>query len=320
MAILTPLPLSEARRIGALYGLDVASARGLLAGSVNSNFELTLADGGRVFLRVYEEQTAATAAGEARLLKHLAAHGVETPRPLAQEGGSAFISEHAGKPVALFPWIDGEVLCQERVTPEAARRVGRALARVHLAGASFNGAPTSRFGPDELKARLLSIDRAKLTSELARDVDDLLPRLDQRPAKAPTTSGIIHGDLFRDNVLFRDGEVVALLDFESASRGSAAFDLGVTLLAWCYKDALDRDLARALAQGYSEARPLPDDDRGALFDETRFAAVRFAITRITDYELRPRGSSGYRDYRRFLARLSEIEHMGEEGLLTGLGL
>src|SRR5262245_56163095 len=76
MAILTPLQLDDARRIGARYGLEIAGVRGIPAGSVNSNCELSLAGGARAFLRVYEEQTAITAEGEARMLDHLSAQGV----------------------------------------------------------------------------------------------------------------------------------------------------------------------------------------------------------------------------------------------------
>jgi homoserine kinase type II len=82
MALLTPVSLADARRLGALYGLSVEAARPILAGSVNTNVALSLAGGGRAFMRVFEEQTAATAAGEARLLSHLAAHGVATPCPM----------------------------------------------------------------------------------------------------------------------------------------------------------------------------------------------------------------------------------------------
>ena len=114
MATLTPLLLDDARRLGAAYGLAVATVRGIPAGSVNSNYALGLAGGGQVFLRVYEEQQAASAAGEARLLAHLAAEGVKTPRPrpLAGDAAGGFIAEHAGKPVAGFPWIEGDSLCQ----------------------------------------------------------------------------------------------------------------------------------------------------------------------------------------------------------------
>jgi homoserine kinase type II len=336
VAVLTPLLLDDAKRIGNLYGLNVASATPLLGGSVNSNFELTLTNGDRVFQRIYEEQTTATAASEALLVHHLASRGIPAAAPLLRtdhteaqsHDGSAFLCEHHGKPVALFTWIDGETLCQKRVTPETTRRVGRALARVHQEGASFENAPANRFDAAGLKKRLHLINPAKLTGELDQDIADLVQRLDltSTPPSAPDTTPavhpdtVVHGDLFRDNVLFRDGEIVALLDFESAARGSAAFDIGVTLLAWCYGDSLDPDLCRALIEGYTEVRPLTIEERRALFNETRFAAIRFTITRITDFELRPRGSSGYRDYRRFLARLAAIEELGEGGLLTHLGL
>lgn len=322
VAILTQLPLDDAKRIGSLYGLDVVGVRGILAGSVNSNYALELADEGRVFLRVFEEQAQAAASGEARLLDHLASAGVPTPRPLLRNDGAAasFIASHHGKPVAVFPWVDGEILCQRRVTKSSASRVGEALARVHVAGASFQDAPASRFDAQRLATRLREIDRSAAGGELARTIDDLTRRLDEMPPRAPETAGVIHGDLFRDNVLWRGEEIAALLDFESASRGSAAFDLGVTLLAWCYGDDLDPGLSRALASGYCAVRPLAEDERRALHDEARFAALRFAITRITDFELRPRESGVYKDYRRFLGRLSALDRLGPDGLTTFLGV
>ncbi|MCC6554406.1 MAG: homoserine kinase [Polyangiaceae bacterium] len=330
MALHTPLPLEDARRIGALYGLEVEGAQGILAGSVNSNYALRIASGGRVFLRVYEEQGREAAAREAGLLEHLRAGGVPTPAPLRRRdaGASAAgmsLAEHAGKPVALFPWVDGDALCQAAVTPDVARRVGAALARVHLAGGSFEGAAVSRFHLGGLAARLAGVDRAGLTAELARDVADLEQRLARIRSDAarlgPPPPALIHGDLFRDNVLWGPaGEIAALLDFESASLGSAAFDVMVTVLAWCFGDDLDEELAGALSGGYASVRALSSEERGRLFHEGEVAALRFAITRITDFELRPRGVCVYRDYRRFLARQRALERLGPDGLARVLGL
>jgi homoserine kinase type II len=323
MATLTPLPLDDARRLGAAYGLDVATVRGIPAGSVNSNYALGLAGegGGQVFLRVYEEQQAESAAGEARLLAHLAAEGVKTPRPrpLAADA-SAFIAEHAGKPVAVFPWIEGDSLCQKLVTVEAARKLGAALGEVHRAGDTFVGAPASRFGAPQLAARLRGLEAMDLDAELTAVVARLgadLARLTDRPIVG---QGLIHGDLFRDNVLWQAGEITALLDFESASIGSRPFDLMVTILAWCFGDALDPELARALVDGYTRARPLPEIEAEALHTEGSFAALRFSITRLTDFELRPRGQGVFKDYRRFLARAATLAQLGPRGLRAMLGV
>ncbi|MFS8070214.1 MAG: homoserine kinase [Byssovorax sp.] len=322
MATLTPLLLDDARRLGAAYGLDVASVRGIPAGSVNSNYALTLGDGGRAFLRVYEEQQAASAAGEARLLADLEARGVKTPRPLALAGDEAggFIAEHAGKPVAVFPWIEGDSLCQKRVTPDAVRKLGAALAEVHLAGDSFVGAPPSRFGEAQLASRLRRLEAIDLDAELAPVVARLGADLALLASRPSVGEGLIHGDLFRDNVLWHEGEISALLDFESASIGSRPFDLMVTVLAWCFGDSFDRELARSLAGGYTARRPLPEDEAAALHAEGSFAVLRFSVTRITDFELRPRGSGMFRDYRRFLARRAALAELGPRALRTLLGV
>ncbi|HLM73286.1 MAG TPA: phosphotransferase, partial [Polyangiaceae bacterium] len=225
----------------------------------------------------------------------------------------------------IFPWIEGEALCSKRVTADAVFRVGDALARVHLAGADLDGAPLSRFRPANLEARIASIPQAAAaqSDELASTLHELSAKLAQvsRVSRSdPPRRGVIHGDLFRDNVIWRGPAIAALLDFESASRGSPAFDLSVTLLAWCYGDDLDAELCRALVAGYQEARPVSKVERAELFHQARLAAMRFATTRITDFELRPRGSGVWKDYRRFMARLKKIEALGEEGLLTHLGL
>lgn len=332
MALLTPLSLEAVRRLGALYGLEVAAVRPILAGSVNTNVQLTLASGGHVFLRIYEEQTLTTASGEARLLAHLAARGVRTPCPLplladggattAGAEGRSFVAEYAGKPAAIFPWIEGHALCQQSITPAVAAEVGEALARIHVAGASFEGAPRSRFGSEDLTRRIGTLRGMPLRPELAAVVEDLALRLDRFTSRVPVPggSGLVHGDFFRDNVLWSDGSITALLDFESASHESYAFDLMVAILAWCFGDCLDPELSRALAAGYARIRPLPDTEAASLYDEGSFAALRFAITRLTDFELRPRGTGAYKDYRRFLARAAELDALGPKGVRAFLGL
>src|SRR5262245_26327095 len=149
MAVLTPIDLEGARRIGREHGLSIVSIRGILFGSVNTNYECLLEGGGRAFLRLYEEQDAAAAAGEIRLLEHLRRRGVPTVGPLPRQGdvesGDKTLSSYSEKAAAMFPWVDGEILCQKRVTEDVMAQVGRALARIHVAGADFQGAEKSRF-------------------------------------------------------------------------------------------------------------------------------------------------------------------------------
>lgn len=347
MAILTHLDLADAQRIGSEYDLSITGITGLLAGSVNTNYACSLAGGGRAFLRIYEEQDARGAEREIRLLRHLGSRGVPTvcplPRTAAGDKEVPTLSSFGSKAAAMFPWVDGEVLCQSRVTEDRMTQVGSALAKMHVAGADFPGAEKSRFNVKHLQGRIdrlraqgygrLSDWQPVLGGDLGADVEMLSVKLNAyserealreakefRSGAATTTGALVHGDVFRDNVLWKGGEMAAMLDFESASLGAITFDLCVTMLAWCMGDELSRPLAQAFVRGYALERALTPEELDRLHDDAIFAALRFSITRITDYELRPKGTGQYKSYKRFLKRLSTIESLGEKGLLEFLGL
>jgi homoserine kinase type II len=119
--------------------------------------------------------------------------------------------------------------------------------------------------------------------------------------------GVIHQDLFRDNVLWNNGDLVAILDFEQASRGSFVYDLAVAINDWCWDRPV---IARAMIDAYDRAHPLMEEDRAALPVELRAAAARFTVTRITDVHLRQVDNPD-KDFRAFLAR---VEHWRGTGL------
>jgi homoserine kinase type II len=321
MAVLTPITEGEVRVLLELHGLgELEDLRGLAAGSVNSNFAL-VASGRRLFLRVYEERDRAGAERETAMVARLAAAGVPTPAPLPRAAGG-FVSEVRGKPAALFPWRSGTMRCQASVTPQDAARVGEALARVHVAGV---GEPREegRFRLEDLEVRLDRIAEAH-DARFA----DLVPALRDALASAHAMRdlglprGLTHGDLFRDNVLWDEqGGLTALLDFESACDGTFAYDLMVTVLAWCVGGELDVRLARAMREGYEKVRPLGEAERRALAAEGAFAGLRFTITRITDFALRASVSvpSGGKDWRRFMMRFEKLRALGVDGVRQALG-
>jgi homoserine kinase type II len=321
MASLTPLSLDTARSALEPFGVEPVAVEPLVAGSVNSNFRVRSADGACFFARIYEEQDRAGALRELGLLAELHGAGLPTVVALAARSGER-LTEVGEKPFAVFPWVDGEILCQARVTPEACFEVGRALAAIHGTGkdaaATLGG---GRFRVADMLSRLDGVERTG-AAELALAARRLKERAafhaSHRDEGLP--SGVVHGDLFRDNVLWRGGRIVALLDFESASRGPFAYDLAVTLVAWCYSDRLEPELARAMARGYAAARALDPRELAALDTEAAIACVRFATTRITDFSLRtPPGQTPARDYRRFLDRLERVE-AGELGRLVRAGV
>jgi homoserine kinase type II len=320
VAVLTPIDDDDIRTLLRAYGLGSLKVReGIAAGSVNSNFAVE-SSAGRVFLRLYEEQGLAGARKETAMLGRLARAGVPTPAPLRRLDGE-LVSVVRGKPAAIFPWKDGTVRCQASVTPEDARRVGEALAQVHVAGRTET-IEAGRFRFEDLLERL---DRIEASGDVR--YAGLVPRLraaltrthEARNRELPR--GLIHSDLFRDNVLWqRDGRVAALLDFESACLGTYVYDLMVAVLSWCVGEDLEPGLSTAMREGYESVRKLSEAEKSSLCVEGAFGALRFAITRITDYAMRA-GTNGPRvikDWQRFMKRFEKLESLGVAGTREAL--
>lgn len=313
MALLTELSLSEAQRLASAYGLRLKSITALAAGSVNSNFFLDAEDGRRVFGRLYEEQGLAGAEFEVRLNLALAGAGVPVAKPLVTLQGEPCVvyrrPDGREQPFSLYEHVEGEVVCQKRVTAGLAESVGAALAQVHLAELSGLPVAEGRFSIDALRTRLLRVrdsGRVSLMADAQR-IDELLVEIGNKRAR-DLPSGLIHGDLFRDNTLVSGERVLALLDFESACRGPFLYDLIVTMLAFCYGDSLDQSLATSMVRGYGSVRPFEPRELEELETEGRLVCARFAVTRLTDFSLRvPEGEPPLRDYRRFLERKRAIE-------------
>lgn len=320
MATYTRLGNEEARELFRYFGLDVVRVVPIARGSVNSNYGVDVGAGRSVFVRIYEEQNRAGAEAEARLLDHLARKGIPTPRPLARLDGQGFTVELEGgdraRPVAIFPWQTGEMVCQRLVSPERTFAMGAMLARVHRAGIGFGEKRVGRYEVGNLRERLEVIANTS-----SPELRAMAPRIEEKLDAIGDAHddglprGVIHGDLFRDNVLWEKDRIAALLDFESACEGSFAYDLMVTALAWCYGDALEPGLVRALFAGYQSVRKLEPSERAALSSEGKLAALRFTITRITDFAMRAeQGANLPKDWRRFWKRHAELEALGEAGL------
>jgi homoserine kinase type II len=305
VATFTELDSAQLTGLCDAFGLgEVRTVRAIAAGTINSNFDVAT-ETGRYFVRVNEGKAEADVAWEARLVTGLAERGVATPAPLVARDGRAY-APLARKWVSAFPWRDGRHLAPHEISPERAHAFGARLAELHRAGLDLPAAwrRGSIYDHDHLIARFERIQTSS-DPELARAIavvgEELSLAGAAQPRRRLATQGIIHGDLFRDNVLWDDDRIVAILDFEQASGGSLAYDLAVCINDWCWDGAPRVDLAIALIAGYRSVREPTVADLEALPFELRAAAARFTLTRITDVYL-ARVHNPEKDFRAFLAR------------------
>lgn len=312
MATFTELSDADVRAIAAAFELGAVEDWHIVeAGTINSNYALNTA-GGRVFVRVNEGKAEADVRYEAELVAQLAAAGVPTPRPL-RAGGQPYLV-YNGHYISAFPWVAGGHIDVAATGPVHTRAVGAALARLHLAG--LQAQVPERWGIYTFAHLIERFEGFAATDDphLSAAIADIATEIRWLEARAElrraATHGIIHGDLFRDNVLFDGTTLVALIDFEQASTGSLSYDVAVCLNDWCYRnDRFEADLVTALVAGYEDVRPLPEADREALYVEARLAAMRFTITRITDVYLAGTGATG-KDFGDYLARLHWLRSAG----------
>jgi homoserine kinase type II len=278
--------------------------RAIAAGTINSNFDIDT-ERGRFFVRVNEGKASGDVAWEGDLVHALAARGVPAPVPLDARDGARYL-RHRGLLISAFAWRPGVHRAAADVSTGDATAVGAVLAVIHLAGLELPRAMRrpSIYDHAHIKGRFEAFrnNPDPLLRDAIAILGDELEWLGScAGARHAAAHGVIHGDLFRDNVLFEGPRLVGVLDFEQASAGSFAYDLAVVINDWAWSGQPRPEITRALIDGYESVRPLSPADRTALPIEVRAAAARFTVTRITDVFL-PGIANRDKDFREFLAR------------------
>ncbi len=317
MAVYTVLHQQDLNKIVADYGLgSLIESRGIPAGSVNTLYFLETTKG-RFFLRIDEVKSRPEVRKELDLLLFLRRHRFPCPQPLPDKKGR-LIRELWGKSLSLYRYIDGEIF-QDLTLPQL-YHVGKVLGQLHRVGKAYKKTIENRFSFERVMAIYCEM-RRRLPSHLkkvVRTLDEEFGYLSHFLEKNLPT-GIIHADLFADNLIFRGEKVVAVLDFEAACRGKFLFDLATAVNALCYKDGFVLERFKALLSGYSEIHPLTPMEWDAFPNELRFSALRFTVTRLRDFFLNPVDPEKrqHKDFREFFARL-QILRREREGGIEGL--
>ena len=291
MAVYTEIADEEVQAFAEEYDIGrVVACKGIAEGIENSNF-LLVTEQGPFILTLYERRVR----GEdlpffVALMDHLAARGIPCPTPVRGRDGRA-LRRLAGRCAAIVTFLRG--MWPRRPTATHCQAVGEALARLHLAGSDFplrRANDLSVGGWRSLYAAAAAGPGA-LAADLAAELQGELATLERRwPAALPV--GVIHADLFPDNVFFEGERLSGLIDFYFACTDYLVYDVAVCLNAWCFeKDgSFNVTKARRLVSGYDAVRALTGEEREALPVLARGAAMRFLLTRLYDWLNTPKNA------------------------------
>jgi len=279
MSVYTAVHRQELMDFLSSYDLGILqSYQGINGGIENSNFFLVTSSG-RYILTLFERISADDARFCLNLTEHLDHYRLGCPRPLRRGDGSSLASL-SGKPAAIVQYLSGSSI--EQVNMTHCRAVGNWLGRMHQAGMGYPARRENTFNQKWLSSRtasllpvLSSAQKKLLETELGylADIDF-----------ADLPKGMIHGDLFRDNVLFTASALTGVIDFYYACFDTLLLDLAITINDWCMDEKLHLQpaLTHQLLHAYNKQRPITEQEQRQLPNMLRYAALRFWISRTYD--------------------------------------
>jgi len=291
MAVYTEVSDEELEAFVAGYDIgEVTSFEGIAEGVENSHY-LLQTDRGQYILTLYEKRTKPEDLPFfLDLMEHLAARGLACPTPLHGRDGAA-LRTLCGRPAAMVSFLTG--MSARRLGLNHCAALGGAMAEMHVAGADFaqsrrNDLSVSGWRPlFDLEKHRADEVKPGLAAFIAAELDAL-------EKNWPTTlpSGLIHADLFPDNVFFHGDKVSGIIDFYFACTDALVYDIAICLNAWCFEPdgSFNATKARLMLNGYRKVRPLSAEELQALPLLARGAAMRFLLTRLYDWVNTPAGA------------------------------
>ena len=291
MAVYTDISEDDLRKFLTAYDAgELTSYKGIAEGVENSNFLLHTTKA-PLILTLYEKRTEKTDLPFfLGLMHHLADRGLSCPLPLPRHDGE-LLGELSGRPAALVSFLEGMWL--RKPAARHCREVGRALAQMHVAGEGFaltrpNALSLEGWRQlwDKSEARADEVEQG-LQEEIRTELEFLAANW---PTDLP--AGIIHADLFPDNVFFLGDDLSGLIDFYFACNDLLAYDVSICLNAWCFEKDGSYNVTKgvALLEGYESVRPLNAAEVAALPILSRGSALRFFLTRLYDWLTTPEGA------------------------------
>ena len=287
MAVYTQLSESELKDFFSKYNLGkLLNYRGIKEGIENTNY-FTEAEKGKFILTIYEKRV------EEKdlpffisLMKNIYDKNFPSPEPIINKNGS-YISEILKKKAAIISFIDGNT--KKNLSPDECYQVGTYAAKLHQITKKLNIKRENKLSVNSWREIYNKVRKncTKIDKNLPEIIEKNLNDIEKNwPKNIP--SGIIHADLFPDNIFFKRNKLSGIIDYYFACHDFYAFEIAICLNALCFegsKENLSFNVTKAtkFINGYSSIRKLTDEEKNSLIILCKGAAIRFLLTRVFDY-------------------------------------
>ena len=287
MAIYTKVPKDELIEFFSKYNLGkIERYHGIKEGIENTNYFIQT-NKNKFILTIYEKRVQEKDLPFfMSLMRNLFDANFKSPEPIINKNGS-YITEIVGKKAAVISFINGS--SKKNLTPENCKEVGLETAKMHLITKNLVAKRKNELSLDSWKEIYKNVKEAcfKIHPQLSKIIEKNLIELEKNwPRNLPT--GIIHADLFPDNIFFNKNKFNGIIDFYFSCNDFYAFEIAVCLNALCFegtKENLSFNVTKAkkFIDGYSKIRKISDDEKNSLKILSQGAALRFLLTRVFDY-------------------------------------
>ncbi len=287
MAVYTKLSEKELKDFFSKYNLgEFLNYTEIKEGIENTNY-LIQTEKGKFILTLYEKRVdEKDLPFFISLMKNLFDQKFPSPEPIINKNGN-YISEISGKKAAVVSFVNGK--SKKNLSPDNCKEVGVNTAKLHLITKKLSGRRENKLSITSWRKIYNNVknDCSKIHVNLADAIEKSLKEIEEKwPKDIP--SGIIHADLFPDNIFFQNEKLSGIIDFYFSCNDFYAFEIAVCLNALCFEGknenlSFNVTKAKKFIDGYSSIRKLSENEKNSLKILCQGAAIRFLLTRVFDY-------------------------------------